>query len=384
MGIHSESALARCTPFEGEMRRRLWWSLVLFDSRANELADFKNIVLSPTWDCQIPINVSDSELLPNMKELPRAQRGSTDAIFAVVHSELGDFIRNTSFYLEFTNPLLKPLARHATSGPTPANSKLIGLEEKIENEYLEFCDPENPVHFMTIWMTRGWLAKYRVMEYHSRYSSTTPQTEAQKNTAVSYALKMLECDTKITTSPLTKGFTWLVRFYFPFPAYILIVQCLKQRPICDQADYAWKIMSKNCDAHFGAAIGDLHIPLFKLFSSVILQAWEAREKAVKEMGKTLVMPKIVIDIKRILLQREQKELDLEAKQRSDDTDMGLDDFSMSMPMGSGRQYSIGDQGGYITTDSDYMNGLDLMDLGLSQLDWPAVGYPDWGSWCHSF
>lgn len=348
-------------------------------------------MLGPTWDCQIPLNVSDSELLPNMKELPRVQRSSTDALFAVVRSELGDFIRNTTFYLDFTNPALKPLAKHANSGSILADSELISLEEKIEDEYLKFCDSENPLHFMTIWMTRGWLAKYRVMEYHSRYSSTTPQTESQNDTAVSYALKILECDTKIITSPLTKGFTWLVQFYFPFPAYILIVQYLKQRPMCDQADYAWKIMSRNYDAHFGASVGELHVPLFKLFSNVILQAWKARETVIKESGGSLVMPKIVIDIKSILIQTEQKALSLEPEQRSGDTDMGLDDFPIPMPVGSGshhRPYSMGGQEGYIPTGPEIysnMNGLNLLDFGPGQLDWPAVdwgmgGYPGWGSW----
>ncbi|CRG86132.1 Outward-rectifier potassium channel TOK1 [Talaromyces islandicus] len=381
MGIHSEHALARCTPLEGEMRRRLWWSLVLFDSRVNELADFKTTVLTPTWDCKIPLNVSDSELLPNMKELPRVQRSSTDALFAVVRSELGDFLRHTTFYLGFTNPALRPLAKYANSDAIPADSDLDNLEQRIEDEYLRFCDPENPLHFMTIWMTRGWLAKYRVIEYHSRYSSTTPQAESQKHAAVSYALKMLECDAKIATSPLTKGFTWLMQLYFPFPAYILVVQYLKRQPICDQADYAWKIMSDNYDAHFSAPVGDKHIPLFKLFSNVILQAWGARETAITKCSEPLAIPKIVLAIKRILAQTEQSAPNPEPEQQHTDTDMGVDDFPIPMPMGFGnhnRQYSMGGQDDYIPTGPEMysnMSGLNLLDFDPSQLDWPAV---DWG------
>lgn len=41
MGIHSESALSKCTVFEAELSRRLWWSLMLFDSRISEMADHK-------------------------------------------------------------------------------------------------------------------------------------------------------------------------------------------------------------------------------------------------------------------------------------------------------------------------------------------------------
>jgi hypothetical protein len=60
MGKHSESACAKCAPLEAEMRRRLWWSLVLFDSRISEMANDRTTTLIPTWDCRIPLNVNDS------------------------------------------------------------------------------------------------------------------------------------------------------------------------------------------------------------------------------------------------------------------------------------------------------------------------------------
>ncbi|KAH8688779.1 hypothetical protein BGW36DRAFT_392158 [Talaromyces proteolyticus] len=72
MTIHSESALAKCTVFEAELGRRLWWALVL-------------------WDCRVPLSLNDSDLRPEMKEPPNVQRTPTDALFIVVRSELGDF-----------------------------------------------------------------------------------------------------------------------------------------------------------------------------------------------------------------------------------------------------------------------------------------------------
>lgn len=88
MGIHSEAALAGCTVLEAEMRRRLWWSLAIFDSRIGEMANNKPVTLDPLWDCRIPLNVNDSELRSELKEPPVSQNKSTDALFAVISSEM--------------------------------------------------------------------------------------------------------------------------------------------------------------------------------------------------------------------------------------------------------------------------------------------------------
>jgi hypothetical protein len=77
-----------------------------------------------------------------MKEPPSVQGKATDALFAVVRSELGDFVRHTMFHLDFTSPALKPIV--------PEVADLATLEKLINEKYLKFCDEENPLHFMTI------------------------------------------------------------------------------------------------------------------------------------------------------------------------------------------------------------------------------------------
>ena len=381
MGIHSESALAKCTALEAELRRRLWWSLVLFDTRVGELANYKTTKLAPTWDCRIPLNVNDSDLRPEMKEPPEVLGKSTEALFAVVCGEIGEFVRNTMFYLDFTAPALKPIAKGVQSGPIPEGGELVALEKMIEDKYLKSCDPENPLHFMTIWMTRAFLAKYLLLEHHSKYSSSSVhQTEAQRDTAISYALNRLECDTKLITSPLTKGFVWLIHPHFPFPAYIQIVQDLRRRPGSEQAEQAWEVMSDNYEARF-VFLYEQESPFFKMFTKIVLQAWEAREAAFSQLGEPLMPPRIVSSIRHRVAQIAQNAQIADTQQPNGATDMGIDNFPMSMPMGSGSHgllYNMGEQGGYeVIGPGVYPNmpGQAPLDVDVNHLDWAAM---DWG------
>jgi Fungal specific transcription factor domain len=378
MGIHSESDLAKCTALEAEMRRRLWWSLVLFDTRIGEMADYKTTKLAPTWDCRIPLNVNDSDLRPEMKEPPEVLGKSTEALFAVVHSELGEFVRNTMFYLDFTARALKPIAKDVQNGLIPEGGELVALEKMIEDKYLKSCDPENPLHFMTIWTARAFLAKYRLMEYHSKYSSSSVhQTDAQRDAAISLALNRLECDTKLMTSPLTKGFLWLVHFHFPFPAYIHIVQDLRRRPISGQAEQAWAVMNDNYEARFGFLYRDDN-PFFKISVKIVLQAWEAREVAFRQLEGSLTPPRFVSSIRHIVAQTAQSVQNDNTEQPHDVMGMGVDDFLMSMSMGFGsHMYSLERQASYAEMGPGvypHMPGRAPLDVDLNQLDWSAMNW----------
>jgi hypothetical protein len=380
MGINNESELAKCTVLEAEMRRRLWWSLLLFDTRISEMADYKSTMLVPTWDCRIPLNVNDSDIRSEMKEPPVVQGKSSEALFAVVRSELGEFIRHTMFHLEFTCPALKPIAKDFQRGPNSEGSELVNLEKLIEDKYLRFCDPENPLHYMTIWTTRAHLAKCRLLEHLSKYfNSSVHQSDAQRDIAVSYALHMLQCDAKIMNSPLTRGFQWLIHFHFPFPAYMQVVQGLRRRPVGEQADHAWEVMSDSYEVRF-CSVSRYDTPFFKIFSKIILLAWEAREEAFRQLGEPLIPPRIVSSIRYTLARLAQNSHNAEMEQANNILGMEISDFPMSMPMGFGGsnlQSLLPDgqvmaQGAHPYIPGQAELNVDFNQLAWAEMDWSVV------------
>jgi hypothetical protein len=334
MGIHNESANAKCTALEAEMRRRLWWSLIIFDARISEKSGHKDVMLAPTWNCRTPLNVNDFELWPEMKVLPAVHAQPTEALFAVVRSELSDFTRHSSSHLDFTSPVLKSVAKDVQNGLLLEDDELVTLEKTVEDKHLKFCNSENPLHFVTIWTARGCLAKDRLLEYYSRYSRpSVQQTDAQRDIALSHALRMLECDTKLLASPLTKGYLWWLKdLQFPFPAYLHIVQDLRRRPVWEYAEKSWEVLSDNYEARF-ISIEERDNHVFKIFSRMILQAWAAREAAVFiQSTEPEVLPRIVSNIRYRMMQMTPNERNSDIEQPGGSLGMKSDDFLMSMPI----------------------------------------------------
>ncbi|TVY38946.1 Transcription factor [Lachnellula subtilissima] len=424
MGIHNESALAKCTVFEAELRRRLWWSLMLFDSRISEMADhnvwleelkhtstaetcpellshipdpahrsdtdtqdldFRTTTLDPTWDCRIPLNVNDSDIRPELKEPPSLVQGnSTDSIFVVVRGEIAEFIRHSSFNLNFTNPALKPVVK---SGQHDL-AELVILEKMIEDKYLRYCDPDNPLHFMTIWWARAHLARCRLLEYHSSYANssvrpTDTQRDAQREASISHALCMLECDTKFATSPLAKKFLWQVNVHFPFPAFVHILQDLRRLPFSAYSEQAWEVMSENTEARLMFMATAFKNPFLEIFANIVHEAWEAREAAVDQLREPLVPPSIVSFSRARTAQKGPVVQVAETQQPNFESGMGMDtnDLQISMPMSSGSNgqlYDMGGQSGYGVMGPLYpnMSGQAPLDVDMNSLDWAIM---DWGS-----
>ncbi|RYO88280.1 hypothetical protein DL764_008752 [Monosporascus ibericus] len=155
--------------------------------------DYKTATLAPTWDCQTSHKLNDFEIQPEMKTPRTIHNKPTEALLTVVRSELCDFLRHNAFHLDFTNPSLNIFAKVTRHIPAAEGGELITFERTMGDNYLEFCNPENPLHFITIWTTRGYLARIRLLEQYSRCSGPSmEQTVTQCNTAISYALRMLK------------------------------------------------------------------------------------------------------------------------------------------------------------------------------------------------
>lgn len=336
MGIDSEVFNAKRSPLEAELRRRLWWALVLFDNRICEMSDMKATMLIPTWNCKTPLNVNDFDIRPEMTTLPTAQRFPTDALYAVVCSELGNHARHSASYLDCNGPTPETYKGR----PTITTYTLDGIEQALENKYFTLCNPETPIHHLTMWTARGFIAKYRLYEYYSQASRTkdTPQTDAQRNAGLTHAITILECDTRLAASPLTKRFFWQLYFNFPFPSYMHIVSDLAKRPLAEPAEQAWRAMSKNCTARFKSD-NDVNLG-FKLFSRSVLQAWDARKNATG--NGMLAVPQIVLDIERRMKSRSQAEqTPVEAWQPNVEMDwsLGMPGMVMGDPLGMDVDFS---------------------------------------------
>jgi hypothetical protein len=201
--------------------------------RISQLADFRSPAFGSAWDCAVPSNLNDSDLRSGMEASPLESNQATNAIFAVVRAELWACAKSENVKFD--------------------------IEDTYETKYLKYCDSSNPLHFMTVWSTRSLLAKFRLFDFYTRTPTLSIQSGTELALADLNSIRLLECDTKTVTSPMTKPYMWLVNLHCPGPAYVHLLKSLGKRPRNTNANGAWQVLSEHFEGCTFPTLMDLTI-----------------------------------------------------------------------------------------------------------------------------
>lgn len=152
IGLDRDGTVLGYSPFDTEIRRRVWWQLKSHDFRAAELcglAKFRSLEPFSAESTKYPGNINDADLHPSMMSLEHKSSGLTDASFVAFKFEMTEFAANRIAKFRHLgkdpsqwNLDIADLDKAETTKATSA------LEDKLEKKYLRYCDPSQPLHLV--------------------------------------------------------------------------------------------------------------------------------------------------------------------------------------------------------------------------------------------
>ena len=148
LGIHRDGSHFGLLPFDVEMRRRLWWQICILDSRASEDHGCDPTILDQAFDTQMPLNVNDSDLSPDMKELPEERIGCTEMTFGLIRFEITKILRR----IQYIPPGPKSCYKYFSEATTEQKEQWIReCHQQIEEKYLQDCDMSVPLYWVSLY-----------------------------------------------------------------------------------------------------------------------------------------------------------------------------------------------------------------------------------------
>lgn len=309
LGLHRDGAQFGLSPFETEQRRRLWWQIVVFDKRIAEITgSATNALSSCDGDTRLPLNVNDADLDIDAKIPPVQSAGPTEMVFCLTRIELTVAASPDRVRRAITTPGGRPLnpSRVTTVhySPSPSStdmvthmanqylpSDLATFCSYMESVYLKQCDPKIPLHFFTLLMTRQALCKLRLIDFLRRASAEDVE-QRERDDCFLEALRMLEYDNVIQSSEMLQRFRWYTLAHFPLPAYLCLVSDLRHRTTGELCERAWNVMIENHERRKQLRRSDN--PLHVALGRYLVKAWDAREAAERQLGRTLHTPSMVV------------------------------------------------------------------------------------------
>lgn len=234
LGLHRDGKKLGLSPFQSEIRRRLWWHLLCRDSRGGEDYGLEN-TNGPLLLCdvELPANVNDTDLEPDMKAPPAARPGWTPMTFSLINIAHGKAMQE-----------LASLAASSTPSSPPSEAvrlQIIEHHRLYAEQWLVHCNPVVPQQRLTLYCTRFLMRK---LDFVTRLQWILLQQRAGINQDFSTEENLAEAleifDSNLYPDDvLLQPFSWTKRAYpqYHILLYVLLHLCVK--PECDQAGKAW-------------------------------------------------------------------------------------------------------------------------------------------------
>jgi hypothetical protein len=280
IGLDRDGTILGHSFFDTEIRRRTWWQLKSHDFRAAELcglAKFRDMATgseSPKW----PANINDNDLHPGMISLEVVSTGITDASFI-------------AFKFEMTNFAASRVAAFRKLGKDPSEwnldtpdndrvetkSAVEALEERLEMNYLRYCDPSQPLHLMLLLVGRYGMNTVTFLTHHPRRWASMEHVPLSERTLVwDCGIKLLEQYSMMQSNPLLKSFAWHALYFQPWHAFIHVLDTLYAEPSRSDASKAWAIICSIYE-HTPDLVSDMRKPVHVAIGKLCLKAYAARE-----------------------------------------------------------------------------------------------------------
>ena len=139
MGLHRDGTHFAIGPFETEMRRRVWWNLLVLETRSSEDSGIESSFLDRSFDTNLPSNLNDNDIFPDMTEKPKVREGCAEMTVSLLRFEMVAALRR-----------LDTLGSGEDSGRSPRElieekDRIIEeCHQKLECTYLQHMDPTIP------------------------------------------------------------------------------------------------------------------------------------------------------------------------------------------------------------------------------------------------
>ncbi|KAK7419938.1 hypothetical protein QQZ08_010641 [Neonectria magnoliae] len=277
MGLERDGVNTGLSPFETEMRRRIWWLLKTHDYRTADLCGlpkFRDLDLGPE-STKRPTNVNDDQLYPGMPSLPVGSTALTDVAFVSLKYELANFAADRVARFRRQGKDFSQWDRVMASGHDKAgmDDSFRDIEEVLEMKYLRYCDPSQPLHLMTMLMARSSVNTIRFLTHHPRRWASIEKTPfAERQWVWEVSLKLLEQHNMLQSNPQLNQFAW--------HAFIHVLDTLRANPLIAEAEKAWCFIGNTYKNNQDMVFNTRKL-IYVAVGSLCLKAYNARAAALQ-------------------------------------------------------------------------------------------------------
>ncbi|OHF00680.1 C6 zinc finger protein [Colletotrichum orchidophilum] len=298
MGLHRDGDLIGLQPFETEMRRRIWWQIIMLETKYAILAGFGDTLLPLNWDTKLPSNVNDADLLPGSMEPVKSRDGATEMAFCLMHYESRAFFCDNPMpefeAVVLSGERVSPEDSKKFSGQPLDKYRLLvdQYDERLAAAERRFCNPTiGGIHIVASKIRSFTAQKLRDMIMHAREPGDdnkdggASQQSFFRAWVISFESDVSWYDT------IDDKFLWYLKLHFQSDAFSVMIELLQWQPVGTLVDRAWRAIDRLYHHH--PEMYDVSKKDNMQRAENLLAGWTRRELAFRNVGMSCDTPLVV-------------------------------------------------------------------------------------------
>lgn len=233
LGLQRDGAhFEHLTPFEMEMRRRVWWAVCMLDVRASEDQGTDLTITSGSFDTKVPLNINDADINSETKEIPTERSGMTDMSFARMSVGLCDLTRQ----------MMAPGVMDGAAGQENQSRLLNEIYQKYEHGYFPHAtEPGNTAYWLGVTIARLVRAKMTLLvSLPVLFTSPSEHcTDEIRTKLLVSAIEVAEYNHAINVEQACRQWHWICQTYTHWHAIVYLIIEISRRPWSSIVERAW-------------------------------------------------------------------------------------------------------------------------------------------------
>ena len=233
LGMHRDGTnFAHLTPYEIEMRRKLWAAVCMLDMRASDDQDMDLTIHDGSFDTRLPLNINDADISPETKDMPEERVGIADVTISLAWYKQGAIMRQIFALLARKSP------------PASMTEKMDLLAEvytSMDRNYLQLEDPANSAkRWMCETVTKLVTAKLALIMYLPELLAQPDQvSDDMRAKLLVAATEVAEYNHSLNDSHSSRRWRWIYQTYTHWHAIVFMLMTAAQQPWSAAVERAW-------------------------------------------------------------------------------------------------------------------------------------------------
>ncbi|KAI9150083.1 Bikaverin cluster transcription factor bik5 [Paramyrothecium foliicola] len=233
LGMHRDpSRFDNITPYETEIRRRVWWVLCVLDTRSSEDQRADLTIASGSFDTKMPLNLNDSDIDPESDQLPVEREGVTDMTWARICFDI----------CELTQRIVA-LGKKGEGPDLEEQTRLLNeMQESLQRAYItNASDPGSVTYWAWMVVVRITVAKMTLITHlPTLFASPSEHFSGEvRNKLLIIAIELAEHNHVLSVEPRFRQWRWVLQTYSHWHAIVYLFIEMSRRPWSPIVERAW-------------------------------------------------------------------------------------------------------------------------------------------------